>query len=141
MKQWWGLYFLIVGLTLSVLAAFSLTVLYNWKVEPVLKRDRAVHDKHIQLYQDDLDYLNQFDVFKALAPQKGDLRDASGILNPAYTWLPRPTEEVKVERVDPDLIERLIRMESEWITLAGKQKVTAKYQFPFLGQVAGFDIW
>jgi hypothetical protein len=137
----WGLYFLVVGLTLSALAGASLTVLYRWQVAPVLKHDQSVLDRHRTLYEDDLNYLEQFDVFSALAPSKAGTSDAGAVLNPAFTWIPVAIDANPPQRVDRELNERLIRMGIDWMSLAGKQKTNEKYNFPLLNQLEAYDHW
>ncbi|HVK61760.1 MAG TPA: hypothetical protein VM432_09435, partial [Bdellovibrionales bacterium] len=124
----WGLYFLVLGLTLSAMAAVSLHLLYSWKVAPVLAVNKATQARHHKVFEDDLEYLSHFEVFEALAPMKNPNRDAGTLLNAKFSWTPSP--QGQLSHVDPELAERLIRMGTDWITLAAKQKTNAKYNFP-----------
>ncbi len=105
-----------VVLSLSIIAIGLVEVLYRLQVKPTLEKNRAVQERFIQPYLDDLQFLAKNPLFEN---RSAGMTDAGVYLNAKVFWSPTiagaPARGQAQPLVSTEARENLLRMKTEWM--------------------------
>lgn len=135
------LYLSVIALCLGVLAFGGLEILYNWRVRPVLEKDRSQQIRYHSSFLADVELLKKTTLLPTTTA--AEPKDAGAVLNAKLYWSPLPKDRKFGSAkpiVDETTTEWFMRVGTDWVTFAEKKR-KIKADLSFFGGLSAFDTW
>lgn len=125
--------------TLAVIALAGLEYLGKTRVDPVVEDYRRVQDRHLNLFEEDQQFLAKFEIFR---PVHEGRADAGPFLNPRLPWSPSSDDPSPLAiSFSPTLTEKILRLRSDWMRHHARLFKNEQVDLTFFKGLAGFDHW
>jgi hypothetical protein len=134
------LYLSVIAFCLGVLAFGGLEILFNWRVRPVLEKDRSLQTRYHSPFMADVDLLEKSALLPV--PKTETPRDAGPVLNAKLFWSPLHERKFGLAKpiVEEATTEWFMRVGTDWVTFADKKR-KIKTDLSFFSGLSAFDVW